>query len=63
MLNYIYEMCKKHNCVINLQIGANGVMAINVYGKRADFVMVRVNWDEETIKGCISDTIRRACDD
>ena len=21
------------------------------------------NWDEETIKGCISDTIRRACDD
>ena len=55
MLNYIY--------VINLQIGADGAMTINIYGKRADFVMVRVNWDEKTIKGCISDTIRRACDE
>ena len=21
MFNYIYEMCKKHNCVINVHVG------------------------------------------
>ena len=62
MLNYIYEMCKKHNCVISVHVGPDGAMTINVYGKRTDFVIIRANWDEETIKGCISDTIRRACE-
>ena len=62
MLNYIYEMCKKHNCVINVYVGPDGAMTINVYGKRTDFVVISANWDEETIKGCISDTIRRACE-
>ena len=63
MINYIYELCKKHNCTIELRIGPDGAMTITVYGKRKECIMIGAEWDEETIKNCINDTIRRACYD
>lgn len=63
MINYIYEMCKKHHCTIQLYIGPDGAMTITVFGKHRDHVTIGVDWSEETIKECINDTIRRACND
>lgn len=63
MINYIYELCKEHNCTIKLYICPDNSMTITVYGKRADHIIIGANWSEENIKDCIKDTIRRACYD
>ena len=63
MINYIYELCKEHNCTIDFYIGTDGAMTITVYGKRKDHIMIKVDWDKKLIKECINDTIRRACYD
>lgn len=63
MINYIYELCKEHDCAVELHIGADGAMSITVYGKRIDHVIIGVNWSEDNIKDCINDVIRRACHD
>ena len=63
MIKYIYELCKEHNCVIDLHIGPDGAMAITVYGKHTDCIMIGAKWDEEDIKLSINNTIRRACYD
>lgn len=63
MINYIYDMCRKHNCAIDLCIGMDGSMKITVYGKHMDYTIIKVDWSEENIKDCITDTIRRACND
>lgn len=63
MIEYIYEMCKEHNCNIDFSISPDGAMVIKVYGKRRDFIVIGANWDEEIIKESINDTIRRACND
>ena len=63
MINYIYELCKEHNCTIDLCIGPDGAMTITVCGKRVDHTIIGVNWSEENIKDSINDTIRRACYD
>ena len=63
MTNYIYEMCKEHNCTIDLFIGTDGAMTITVNGKHTDHTIIGANWSEENIKNTINDTIRRACYD
>ena len=63
MINYIYELCKEHNCTIGLYIGHDGAMTITVCGKCVDHTIIGVNWREENIKDSINDTIRRACYD
>ena len=63
MIKYIYDICKKHNCAIDFCIAPDGGMSIIVYGKCKDHIIVRADWDEETIKESINDTIRRACYD
>lgn len=63
IIEYIYEMCKEHNCNIDFSISPDGAMVIKVYGKRRDFIVIGANWDEEIIKESINDTIRRACND
>ena len=63
MIKDIYNMCKEHKCTIDLCIGPDGAMTITVFGKRKDHLIIGADWDAETIKDCIKDTIRRACDD
>lgn len=63
MLNYIYELCKEHKCTCDLIIGPDGAMSVKVHGKCTDFLIIRADWDEDIIKDCIKDTIRRACND
>ena len=63
MINYIYELCKEHNCRIELCIGHDGSMTITVYGKHTDCIMIGAGWDEESIKLSMNNTIRRACYD
>lgn len=63
MIEYIYEKCKEHNCAITLNIGTDGSMNITVYGKCTDYLVIEATMDEELIKKCINDTIRRTCYD
>ena len=63
MLKDIYELCKEHNCAIDLYIGSDGGMTITVFGKHKDHLIIGADWNEETIKDCIKDTIRRACNE
>ena len=63
MINYIYELCKEHNCEIKLYIGPDNSMTITVYGKRADHLIISADCSEVAIKEYIKDTIRRACYD
>lgn len=63
MINYIYELCKEHNCRIELCVGPDGAMVITVYGKHKVCIVIGAKWDEESIKLSINNTIRRACYD
>lgn len=63
MINYIYELCKEHNCTIDLYIGPDGVMTITVCNKHIETIMIGAGWSEENIKLSINNTIRRACYD
>lgn len=63
MIKDIYNMCKEHNCLIDLHIGQDGAIPITVFGKRKDHLIIGADWNEETIKDCIKDTIRRACNE
>lgn len=63
MIKDIYNMCKEHDCTINLCIGPDGAISITVFGKYTDHLIIGADWNEETIKDCIKDTIRRACDE
>ena len=63
MIKDIYELCKEHNCTIDLCIGSDGAMTITVFGKYTDHLIIGADWNEETIKDCIKDTIRRACNE
>ncbi len=63
MIKYIHEMCKEHNCVVDLCICPDGFTKITVFGKRSDFSIFMVDCDEDTIKEYIKDVIRRACND
>ena len=63
MIDYIYEKCKEHNCAISLNVGTDGAMTITVYGKCTDYLTVEVTMNEELMKKCINDIIRRACYD
>ena len=63
MIKDIYNMCKEHNCAIDLHIGQDGAMTITVFGKHMDHLIIGADWNEETIKDCIKDTIRRTCNE
>lgn len=63
MVNYIYELCKVHDCMVDLRIGADGPMSVTVYGKRTDHIIIGANWSEVYVKDRINDVIRRACYD
>lgn len=64
MIKYIYEICKQHNCSIVLNTGPDGVMSVTVFGKSHDFLflIIRADWEEETIKECIEDVVGRVCE-
>ena len=62
-IQYIYEKCKEHKCTIDLRIDVDGVLIINVFSKHGDSIIIRADWEEETIKETINDVIRRACND
>lgn len=59
-INNIFNLCKEHNCAIDICIGVDGAMTFTVYGKRNDFVTIGVDWSEDLIKGALKDCIRRA---
>lgn len=61
MIKYIYDICKKKHCSVDLCIGPDGSMRITVFGRHTDSLIIGANWSEETIKDCIEDTVRRAC--
>ena len=63
MIKDIYNMCKEHNCSIDLHIGQDGAILITVFSKCKDHLIIGADWNEETIKDCIKDTIRRACNE
>ena len=62
MIKYIYELCKKRHCSVDLRIGADSDVQITVVGKRCEFLMIGANWSEDAIKECIDDAVRRASD-
>lgn len=45
MIKYIHEMCKEHNCVVDLCICPDGFTKITVFGKRSDFSIFMVDCD------------------
>lgn len=61
----IHNRCpdREPNCVVDLCICPDGVTKITVFGKRSDFSIFMVDWDEDTVKEYIEDVIRRTCND
>lgn len=60
-IKYIYDLCERKHCSVDLCIGPDGSMRISVFGRHTDFLIIGANWSEEAIMDSIEDTVRRAC--
>ena len=64
MINYIYELCKEHDCAINLCIGVDGAMTITVFAKHRDHISINaLSFSDDEIIEITKDVIRRAKDE